>query len=83
MHKCSTFWTGSIEDKEAKQAYLSYLSNLPELKKISDYLNERLQSTRTERLSKLTYDKPSWAFRQAELNGKEVELLRLIELLTI
>ena len=83
MSKCNAFWVSELETKEAKDAYLAYVANLPEIKKLKEYLEERMQLTRTERLSKLTYDKPSWAYRQAELNGKEIELLRLIELLNI
>lgn len=83
VSQSNTFWTKELETKEAKDAYLFYVANLPEIKRLKEYLEERVQLVRTERLSKLTYDKASWAYRQAELNGKEVELLRLVELLNI
>lgn len=77
------FWAGDLPDEKARVAYTHYVMRLPEIKKFKDYLEKQLEDIRKSRLGKSQYDKPSWAYLQADLNGKESEILRLLNLLTI
>lgn len=65
-----SFWYEG-RGKDQKEAYLTYLRALPELDILKKKLNEKISDIQKQRLSLDGYDKASWPYLQAELNGEE------------
>lgn len=40
-------------------------------KRLNEVMLKKIEATQSERLEKINYDSPSWAFLQADLNGYE------------
>jgi hypothetical protein len=59
----------NTEDK--KEIKGLFIEALRLRKRLVEVLNQKATATQTERLEKIKYDSPSWAFLQADLNGYE------------
>lgn len=77
-----TIWTQGF-DEEKKAAFLQYLAGdtviCPRLLEIIDQL---IKQTHRQERSQATYDSPSWACKQAHINGYLQMAYQLKDLLT-
>lgn len=63
-------WTSHIKDEEEKAAFRAYVANSTSLlNRLADIITKKIEAAETARLDKQNFDKPSWAFEQADTNG--------------
>ncbi len=74
------FWFQG-KSKDEKKDYLEYLKVSPELALLRTKLVERISEIQAQRLSMREYDKASWPYLQAELNGEEKSVTTLLSYL--
>jgi hypothetical protein len=70
-----------LDEKDKKEMKGLFIEALRLRQLFIKRLEEKKAEVQTERLSKTDYDNPSWAFKQAELNGYERSMNELISLL--
>ena len=77
MQKLDIKWTSHIREENKKEDFEKYVRNCKTvLERLFDILDEEEKSLLKVKV--VDYESPSWAFRQAHLNGK-MELLRQIK----
>lgn len=82
ISKLFTFWTSHLKTKEEREAFEKIIKNTD--KRVLDAIDKQLRNSLEqivldEGLS--GYDSPSWAYRQAHLNGYREGLNRALFLI--
>ena len=67
-------------DKEKKDFFESLTNNRFVLGRLKDILLEDLEALEKQGVS--DYDSPSWAYKQADLNGQKRQIQRVLDLLS-
>ncbi len=70
----SSVWTKD-EDKDFPVA----IKNNPVLRKFHKLLSKRLEDLNSELISEEDLSDPSWAYKQAYLNGRKAELQQILK----
>lgn len=77
-------WTNHLKDPEEKKNFAEYIQRSKGLiDRLSDMVKERELSLENLELSSDVYDSPSWAAKQADINGRRRELRWFKTLLTL
>ena len=72
-------WVSGIKDKEERESFKKrLLSNQDIWEKLEKIIVERIESLEPDIHD---YDSPSWAYRQAHVNGKREALLDLLDII--
>jgi hypothetical protein len=71
-------WYSGIEDKTSHEKLL--VSSIA-LKQLKSFLLNDIETLRASTVAVEDFDSPSWALKQAYLNGRIAELNRILELL--
>lgn len=63
-------WTSHIKDDEERAEFKKYIENSTSLlDRLTAIVNIKIATAEQARLAEKGYASPSWAFRQADLNG--------------
>ena len=78
-------WTANVaNDKEKKESFEAYLQNNQRLlNRLLEILQEKEKSLEANDLYLAAYDTPSWAYKQAHINGRRAVLNEIKQLITI
>lgn len=76
-------WTRNLKTDEEKSSFVALLKNSTILDRIRELVAERERTIERIDTSTDSYDTPSWAHKQAHLNGRREELTYLKRLLDI
>ena len=73
-------WLKTAKGKDAEQLEITLRNATIALGEVRRILKERLRDLETKEMSESEYENPSWAYKQAHINGGKSELTRLIKL---
>lgn len=73
-------WTKGLEEDHAKEIVHDFKGAPILRRRIRQILEERIEETRKTVISKVLYENPNWAYRQADLAGFERCLREIISL---
>lgn len=78
-------WTANVaNDPSAKQSFEDYLSNNQRLLlRLKEIIEDKEKSTDDKDFSLSSFDNPSWAYKQAHINGRRAVLNEIKQLITI
>lgn len=77
-------WTNHLKDPEEKKRFRSYLYNSRGLlDRLGAILKDMDKDIEDQELDASTYDSPSWAARQADINGYRRCLRKVQKLITL
>lgn len=79
--RLSTDWTKHLKEDEKKDFQAAVLNDRLVLGRLADIIEEKLQTIQRKELTASEYDTPSWAYRQAHLNGIKAGLTTIRDLL--
>lgn len=78
----STEWTRHLKSEaEKKDFQAAVLNDRVVLDRLSAIIEEKLSSLQGREASASEYDNPSWAYKQAHLNGMKAGLTTILNLL--
>lgn len=75
-------WTAGLTKEEANEVRSSFDAAAFLRKRLSDMLEDKINSQRKESLSKAKYENASWAYYQADVIGYERALNEVISLIS-
>jgi len=82
MRAIATKWTKHLKDTQKKKDFEQALRHdTLVLGRLLELLREDLQSLENKETSSEAYECPSWAYKQADLNGAKRELKKIISLI--
>lgn len=70
-----------LNEEDKKEIKGLFIEALRLRKRLNELLLKKIETTQSERLEKINYDSPSWAFLQADLNGYERGIREAMSLL--
>jgi hypothetical protein len=76
-------WTQDVKDKEEKERFVKDVYtwiNTAVGQKFLQIMERQLEATENGETKLATYESPSWAYRQAHLNGYRQHLLQVLAL---
>lgn len=76
-----TAWTKGLNEKEATEISADFIAASHLRKRLISLLQEKERITREKLRSEALYEKPSWAYQQADGKGYERALNEIISLL--
>lgn len=79
-------WTADIKDKDKKKKFEEHIRNsvhTPAWNKLKEIIEQRIDRTGDLPLKLEEYDNPSWAYKQAHLNGYAAGLKFVYDLINI
>ena len=76
-----TSLTSGLSPELTKQVTQEFIGSYALRERLISVLNGKKDSLRSEVRSKTSYDKPSWAYFQADVNGYERAISEVISLL--
>lgn len=77
-------WTSNIQDPDEKKRFTSYLLNSKGvLERLTEILKQLELELEDKELQENIYDSPSWAARQADINGYRRCLRRILKVINL
>lgn len=76
-----TSLTKGLEDDAKEEMEGLFIKALLLRRQLSSVINDKIQSNNAERLSKVGYESPTWAYKQADAVGYERALNEVLSLL--
>jgi len=74
-------WVDNLKTEKERQSFFDTLKNNRfVLKRLKEILEEELG--KLNKLSESSYDSPSWAYLQADINGQKRQITRVLDLLS-
>lgn len=76
-----TILTSGLDPQKAKEVRTEFIGSVALRERLIDVLNVKKESLRSDCISKLSYESPSWGYMQADCNGYERAINEVISLL--
>lgn len=76
-----TSWTHGLTEQQEQEVRREYAQSPVLRERLSKLLNDKLDVSETAAAAKVNYEKPSWAYFQADANGYKRAINEIISLI--
>jgi len=78
-----TVWTKGLDEEHSSEMRTAFLQGTLVRERIIEIINEKINTSRKERITKDAYETPNWGFKQADACGYERAMQELISIFTV
>ncbi len=78
-----TIWTKGLNEQEKEEMRTSFIASANVRKRLSQLVEEKIETKRKGSVSEERYDSPGWAYLQADAVGYERAMREIISIISI